>query len=118
MSAVFQTLLHSHFSLIEKMSQHIKVTTVDPIDNGDGTVTTTVVLDPLPEPLKSFHGGMPVLAKYKQLGYWPGMIDTPKEGMVKKPWLRKVKKQVVFLFGIADHTWITEDKIFEKLFNV
>ena len=51
------------------MSQKIKVTIVDPIDNGDGTVTTTVVLDPLPEPLKDFHGGMPVLVKYKQLGY-------------------------------------------------
>ena len=41
------------------------------------------------------------------------MIDTPKEGMVKKPWLRRVKKQVVFLFGMADYTWISEDKIFD-----
>ena len=94
------------------MSGLIKVTIVDPIDNGDGTVTTTVIMDDLPEPLKDFHEGMPVVVKYKHLGYWPGMIDTPKDGMVKKPWLSKVKKQVVFLFGLADHTWIREDRIF------
>ena len=95
------------------MSKLVKVIIEDPVDNEDGTVTTTVTIDPLPEPLKEFHVGMPVIVKYKNLGYWPGMIDTPKEGMVKKPWLKKVKKQVVFLFGLADHTWIREDKVFD-----
>ena len=95
------------------MSNLVKVIIVDPVDNGDGSVTTTVVLDPLPEPLKTFPLGMPVVVKYKQFGYWPGMIDIAREGMVKKPWLTKVKKQVVFLFGYADHTWINEEKIFD-----
>ena len=76
-------------------------------------MTTTVVVEPLPKPLKNFLVGMPVLVKEKYIGYWPGIIDTPKEGMVKKPWLMRVKKQVVFLLGFADHTWIVEDKIFD-----
>ena len=43
MSAVFfQTLFKYHYSLIDKMSKLVKVIIVDPVDNGDGTVTTTV----------------------------------------------------------------------------
>ena len=98
---------------IKKMSGFVKVKIHDSVDNGDGTISTTVILDPLPEPSKTFHKGMPVVVRYKQLGYWPGIVDTPQEGMVKKPWLTKVKKQVVFLFGLADHTWINEENIFD-----
>ena len=94
------------------MSNLVKVKIDDPVDNGDGTITTVVVVDPLPEPIKDFNPGMPVLVKYKNIGYWPAMISTAQNGMVKNPWLRKVKKQVVFLFGFADHAWIGEDKIF------
>lgn len=112
MSADFSNIQYQN-SLNDEMSNLVKVIIVDPVHNEDATVTTTVVLDPLPEPLKKFSRGMPVVVKYKQLGHWPGMIDTAKEGMVKKPWLTKVKKQVVFLFGFADHTWINEDKIFD-----
>ena len=95
------------------MSGFVKVKINDSVDNGDGTISTTVILDPLPEPSNTFYKGMPVVVRYKQLGYWPGIVDTPQEGMVKKPWLTKVKKQVVFLFGLADHTWINEESIFD-----
>ena len=37
------------------MPHLVKVKIEDPVDNEDGTVTTTVVLDPLPEHLINFH---------------------------------------------------------------
>ena len=99
----------------------IKVDIIEEIDNGDGTITTTFVMDEeecatntpkfTPCPVKDFKYGLPVWAKVNYFKFWPGVIDVPQEGMVQRPWLTRVKKQVVYFFGFLDYLWVDERNI-------
>ena len=94
----------------------IKVDITGEIDNGNGTLTTTLVMEEkkpkfMPVPVKDFKYGLPVWAKVNYFKFWPGIIDVPQKGMVQRPWLTGVKKQVVYFFGFLDYLWVDERNI-------